>query len=343
MSNLPNDLLVSVAERLSDMDAKRLRAVCSSWRYSVSSRTILYRLQPIQNSSTLLHFPAASNSNSDNDSNTELCDSFKLSRTILYRLQPIQEDTDDRGNYVRLVRVKEITGTGKVQFLDPFGSSQVHTPSSKVLDLLNIRISESTKFYRVEYINTNDSNVYTSPNYVKSWNIKFLKVVLSSRPVSDCHDYAILAIKYIENLCYTKLGDNKWTTLSNDDGIIPLNFRACDVADHKGKFYAVDRKGFVVVLNYSFEVVAVMSSITLEESSHVLVASGEKLYVVQKKENELGNHYVGMKEIFDTSPFHIKVYELNEQQLKWVEVRSLGEKGLFSCATMATFRSHYQN
>ncbi|KAM7252429.1 hypothetical protein ACFE04_024312 [Oxalis oulophora] len=282
-SDLPIDLLDFIAERLdSRINVKRFRGACSSWR--------TYTKPPQENSNFPLFPYPLYNSNI-----TQHAYSFKLCETSIYRLHP---SNIELGMAEKLLRVEE-TESGKVRVQDLFGNSKVsefpQTTSSKVLNMLNFRLTEISKVYDLKYIETEDSHV---SNVLIRRNLNFQKVVLSSNPVSDPYHYAVLAVNYIGMLCYTKFGDEKWTVFKNEDysGIVPRNFWPCDVVDYKQKFYVVDRKGFLLVFNYFFEIVGKILSPDVsdehvpgfwEDNHHYLISTREEFAMFDKQTRPL--------------------------------------------------------
>ncbi|KAM7251695.1 hypothetical protein ACFE04_023578 [Oxalis oulophora] len=119
------------------------------------------------------------------------------------------------------------------------------------------------------YIDIDDIPVYSLDEDSEAEALLFRDVILSSKPVSNSNDYAILAINYVGILCYTKLGDGKWKTMLNVDyNGISLRLSASHAIDYKGKFYVVNPAGLVLVISYSFEII---STIVAPNSDNLLL------------------------------------------------------------------------
>ncbi|XP_059650420.1 F-box protein At2g17036-like [Cornus florida] len=211
----------------------------------------------------------------------------------------------------------------------------------KELNLLDFRITEIDKAYRLRFI---DQESHYPFNHDES--TLFKKVIVSSSPWSGAGDYVIMAIQY-GKLWFFKLGDEKWTKI----GCWNESDSYQDFVYHKGQFYAVGSKGRIVVIGSDLKVKPIASlgphynaSDTAGSNRLRLVKSCGDLFLIDKEENlstyqctdewdgDCMWHPIESEASNDPlNKFYLKVFKLNESEKKWERVGTLGDRVLFTC------------
>ncbi|KAM7256284.1 hypothetical protein ACFE04_012025 [Oxalis oulophora] len=302
-SDLPNDILDAIA-KLGDSsyDVIRSRGVCSSWRSAIAPPR---KLVPIE-----LPFPNEDINNRDQH--------FSISTRTICLIRPVDQaafESNHSPSYRKfeiqngwIVAVEE-TKPGFVWVLDPFGGGiqQPHPPriyEDEGLNLLDFRISEWSKYLTCQS------------------NSPFTKIVLSSKPVSDSNNYAVLAIDAHRSVNYMKLGDTRWSLMSD--------FQADDVADHDGKFYIVDhKKGKVMALTYSLQIIDSFQfpicELPISENSkcclHFVFSSGN-LFIIHYH-YQCNNH---LRYYAPNTPSEFSVYKLDDNDKEFKKAKNLANK-----------------
>ncbi|KAF7150645.1 hypothetical protein RHSIM_Rhsim02G0106100 [Rhododendron simsii] len=341
-SRLPRHILFEIARRLnnkttataaSPLNTLRLRSVCKSWRSAIPAfkqqrETLHFPLD--------LPFPVTPNPNHD------LRGCFSLSQNTVYFVQPPSKPS----SLPWLLRVEEKDAEkGKWKALNPL--SKVSTDSlprwfPKSLDLLDLRVSVIGAAYALRFIdeesnkNKDDWTTRTikalmeqsggsSRGVVEAVDAtlaeKFkstliLRVAVSPSPWSGGdgdHDYAVAVIHGQGKLGFYKLGDEKWTPVSDES-------KYHDVVYHGGRFYAVDYQGGAVVIGSDLK--AKQAAPPLPGSGRgprdgqikSLVESGDgQLYLVDKNQGLISKVQLRVYKLDETKKVWERVYRLNDQ------------------------------
>ncbi|EEF40659.1 conserved hypothetical protein [Ricinus communis] len=322
-ADLPQELLEIISKHLdSRIDVYRFRAVCTSWRSSVSSS---YRKFP----SILLKLPPPI-----------LADAF-FSLVTICRLQLVDDDDDSDGKRLSrpnswLTKVEEST-RGEMQLLIPLSNRQIK-PSpgmmTKMLNLLNFRLVELTKSCTFKLATGRPvlgiDKAVPFPNRARMNDI-------------NASDFGVLAIFHEGKLGYWKNGDRNWTLL--DD----RNFHYDDIIFYKEKNYVVDRNGTVSWIDSSLNLIQYSPPLCGCGDKKNLVESCGDLYVVDRYldgerriwQGHEGEHIIN-QERFNTDELFFnllrnyprcgaktvdfKVYKLDEEWGRWVDVKSLDDR-----------------
>ncbi|KAA8535954.1 hypothetical protein F0562_028432 [Nyssa sinensis] len=146
----------------------------------------------------------------------------------------------------------------------------------------------------------------------------------------------------LEKLAMFKSGDKKWTVI--DDLPSPYD----DVILFDGQFYAVDSTGRAVIVDSSPSVNLVAHSVFGGDKKFLVESCAELLlvdmYLSTGPEEDLGSYeYFEFYDEFDCymieRTIRFKVFKLDQEGQKWVEVKSLGDQMLFlgdNCAFSAS-------
>lgn len=173
------------------------------------------------------------------------------------------------------------------------------------------------------------------------------KTVVSSGPnLTSSSDIAVLVIQNSGNLALFKPGDEKWTL--SDDSVAPFD----DIINFKGKFYAVDRAGRLIMLACSLEGMEIVLALTSSgKRKHLVESSGDLFLVDRYIENE--DNLMVCKDVFGfieepglNFTYHFDIFKLNEQEHSWVVVESLPDRVLFvgdHCFSVAAKEFHGSN
>uniref|UniRef100_A0A2P2Q6A5 Putative F-box protein At1g65770 n=1 Tax=Rhizophora mucronata TaxID=61149 RepID=A0A2P2Q6A5_RHIMU len=320
-AHLPKELLEMIGKRLdSRIDVYRFRAVCSSWRslvppsYRQSPRTILKLPLPILADAYFSPVTICRVELADDDNPSSSLSSSPASSTTW------------------LAKVEEST-LGEMQLLVPLSNHQLRQSPGKLLkrvkklDLLRFRLAELAKAYSLKLARG-----------VSVFRIN--KVVLFPNfTLSDVNDYRLLAIYHEGKLGYWRSGDERWTLVDDK------NFHYDDIIVYKGQFYVVDRCGTVYWINSSLNLIPYSPPLYGCGNQKNLVESCGDLYVVDRHldrdprtwhgDNHEHVHPNMNDEMYARFRIHrgcpaqtidIKVYKLDEEWGKWVDVMSLGDQ-----------------
>lgn len=199
----------------------------------------------------------------------------------------------------------------KLRLMDPLSKivkvERLPDGFPKVLNLFNFKVSAISKAYGLQYVGR-PNEPPTEFNELKSISIK--KVVTSS---SGSGEYAIMAIHTAGKLGYIKLGDKEWSIIN--DGHSRSHYD--DIAYHKGKFYALDFTGRVLVIDSPLKFSEIANPLrgSLHGGRYLkLVESCGDLFLVDRSER---------------GRIKFVVYKLVNDKNCWVEVKNLGGRAFF--------------
>ncbi|KAK9286207.1 hypothetical protein L1049_014591 [Liquidambar formosana] len=317
-SQLPKELLDVIAQRLqTPFDILRFRSVCSTWRSAVRPKP---RRLPNR-------FPILPN---DGISNTTW--GFFLSKRTIFRLgflensreNPTTTPPSDPNGW--LIKIEE-ANPDRMHLLNPLSRCEfkpLPTNFPRVLDLLKFSVSELGQEYVLQYMNYRPS----ATSMGDAANLYMEKVVFCPEfcPRSGSIDgYVLLTIHVSGKLTMFKSGEKKWTVI--DDMPSPYD----DVVLFDGKFYAVDSTGRTVVVGLSSTVTLVAKSVFGGDKKYLVESGGALLlvdmYLSMDPEEDLGDGQIAL--YISERIVRFKVFRLDENEQKWVEVKSIGDRVLF--------------
>lgn len=200
-----------------------------------------------------------------------------------------------------------------------------HLPKNfpKVLNTLNFRVREVGKAYGLRFFDVRGKPI-TSFEF-KSILIK--KVIMFSKG----DEYGLMMIHIRGRLALWRLGEEKWSLI--DDGAEKSHFD--DVIYYKGRFYAIDYKGRIVVIDAdSLKATELASPVHGSRGTHKhFVESFGELFLVDKYlDDELQifcNDYSDIVADVPDYPVHFEVFKFIEEEQKWDWVSDIGDRVLF--------------
>lgn len=316
-TQLPRELFESISKCLTIYaDYLRFRAVCHSWRSSVSN---IPRHLPPQLPWLMLPYTQSLQSH---------LAFFDLSAQSLHLLE-LPEAASHRkrrcgSSHGWLVILGE---TPEVLLLNPLTRSKIHLPPLSTFPyVLSFNYSEVGKEYELR--GTFGDIHRRGLREMRDSFIK--KVVLSSSPQSDNNNnknfIALAILLQPDILAYCKNGDQSWTLLHS------ARFFCEDVIYHKDLFYAVDKQGAIVVCDLHSEspsVSIIRMPIESRGDRRYLVNSGDELLMVTRY---VELHYDGIAP-YSLNAFYktvrFEVFRMVWSGPRWEKVTSLGDRMLF--------------
>ncbi|XP_010437434.1 PREDICTED: F-box protein At4g35733 [Camelina sativa] len=293
-SDLPGDLLDYIANGLfSKVELVRFRSICKTWRSSVVTNEKRFRNHINRNRRRRL---------SSYDSRRCLLSPAALCRVI-------HSSRPEKG---WLILTQGIYGvSSKSKLLSPLSrNSIVGSSSGKTLDLLKFTVSEIHQSYDVDQYEYDWSSVSS---------YKFARVVLVGDLV-----FIVNCNKQIW-WCNSSETDKPWARIMDEE---VKNFS--DILLHKGHLYALDLNGAIWWISLSeLNIFQYGPSTPLEyyeiddcKDKRLVVYCGDLCIV-----HRFGKIFTvkGVK-VERTTGF--KVYKMDVENIKWVEVKSLGDKAI---------------
>lgn len=302
-SGLPPELLEKIGKRLhTDIDVRRFRAVCRSWR----SSTPPYRFPTIK-----LPYPFDAEAEPDPKRSDAYC---TLTIRIVYRIQlPGSKDPE-----FWLVKVEHVEN-GKLRIINPVThkkisiSPVVRMPS--VLNILDYDVSEVSLGYALRYVNP--SRPDESDDYYDYRHAK--KVVFAAAGV-ESGEFLVIAIDLKSRLWGISSGDEKWSSIKIGDGDGADLFY--DVAIVKEQLHATDSAGGVWVLDREFGWNARTRKRGYALKRRLVELDNGELVLVE----EMGGRAHGPNTLaFEVreSVVNVGVYVQFEWERKWVDARAI--------------------
>nr|GMC78347.1 F-box protein SKIP23-like [Ipomoea batatas] len=312
-SQLPRELLDLIARHLSsDTDFLRFRSVCSSWRFSVPDKP---------HNSYPSRFPVI-----PNDGISDTSWGFKLSRRTIYLLR------SSPSNAWILKLDSEIPH--RFRLFHPLSRSHLKPlplTFPKLLDISRYRIHELGQEYTLQYINYRP----LASSIGEAGNLYMEKVALCLEKHPPL-GFVLLTIHVSGKLVIYRSGASKWTVIND------LSSPYDDVIAKDGRFYAVDSTGRAVTLNLDSAAgldLTVVAHPVFGGDKKFLVESCGDLLMVDKYLTVGPGDDLGYSEGFEfyeefdcfmsERTLKFKVYKLDEEGQKWVEVASLKDRILF--------------
>ncbi|KAL3613917.1 hypothetical protein CASFOL_041991 [Castilleja foliolosa] len=307
-SILPTELLHLISQHLpASIDLLRFRSVCANWRAAASPPP-----------STVARFPILPNSGI-----SETSWGFHLSKRTIYSLQP------PLANEPSWIIKLERDFPARMHLLNPIAGSQfnplpVNFP--RVFDFFNTRVRELGVEYALQYINFRP----TANSIGEAGNLYMEKVAFMNN--SD-GGFTILTIHVSGKLVVLKSGDEKWKLV--DDMPLPYD----DVILWEGKFYGVDNTGRLVLVNtVDLNVTVVANSVFGGDKKFLVDLNGELVladtYLSVGPVDDLGfnegvDFYEELDCVMSERTVKFKVFKLDGNAEKWMEVSDLGNMILF--------------
>ena len=306
-SHLPKELWSKIGKYLDNhIDILRFRSVCELFHSSIPPSLPNSPSFPLQIPCTI----PVSLYNYLHQSTIYLIEPTNASSN--FNLPPLAP-SDTKG---WLIKVEESKNNPLKSLLSPISDCKLSYPldsnnSSPIIwNLLNYRVTELCKSY------TFQKTLY-SPSFVS-------KVVFyPNSPWINVGDCVACCIFQEGKLGFMKYGDTKWKLVDEN------NFYYDDVIVFKGQFYVTDKWGTISWID--------ISSLRLIQFSPPLCGFGNKkhlvescgnLYVVDRyyegenmRRNNVGRHHDG-----DAVVECFKVYMLDEEWGKWVDVKNLRDR-----------------
>ncbi|XP_073292807.1 F-box protein SKIP23 [Primulina huaijiensis] len=305
-ANLPAELLHHICEHLpTSTDLLRFRSVCPTWRSASPSPP-----------SSASRFPILPNSGI-----SDTTWGFYLSKRTIYSIHSAQPH-DQPPWIVKLER----DNSNRSHLLNPLTRSPLKpfpTGFPMFFSFFNFRVKELGQEYALQYIDFKPR----ANSIAEAGNLYMEKVAV----ISDVNNgFVLLTIHLSGKLVVYKSGDEKWRVI--DDFPSPYD----DVIFREGKLYAVDNSGRTVLVNYvdlSVEVVA--NSVFGGDKKFLVNSNGELLlvdmYLSSGPENNMD--FDEWFEFYDCGmserTLKFKVFRLDENAGRWIEVSDLGDRMLF--------------
>jgi hypothetical protein len=314
-ADLPKELLEMISKRLDlRVEVLRFRAVCSSWRCSVSPPSFDQEIPPF-----FLKLPPPIRAPNP------IFAGAILMQTTICRMEFLCNYSNSSCSLSKssLVKVGE-SKHGKLQLFHPL-SNQETNDSFISLNLLDLKFVQLSKACLLKW-----------PGGISVFGInKVVVFPLSGGCIDNC-ELGILAIYHEGKLGYWRYGDKEWTLL--DD----RNFEYDDIIVYKGQFYVVDRWGTVSWIDSSLKVIQYSPPLYGCGGQKNLVESCGDLYVVDRYLDGERRTWKDYEDVMDTNgnplrfsrlmskarPMAVdfRVYKLDEEWGTWVDIKSLDDR-----------------
>ncbi|XP_074309128.1 F-box protein SKIP23-like [Silene latifolia] len=330
--DLPQELLSTIANFLisnpnnpnpNPLDILTFRSICKSWRSSCSPISSPYILSPLFPLTTSRPLPPAYNRTSATSHSSI---GSTLSVTIIYSLSPPIQSTLIPNNFMLFV---DEFDSGKLKIRQPFTRGSYSVPAPLFfpvnLNLIDFRVREISRFYNLSYWYFYDDkrNVEIEKPVLRSEDVH--KVVLFSdySAVVALYDGGKLGLFRLDEGIYNvgvyRNSRGRWCVLHSGK-----HFRFDDIVEYKGRVLGVDRGGRVYEIGQS------RSEINLIVRSSCInnFGGGRRKRFVES----LGLLYlvVRCKDcVKKDGSLIFKVYQLNEESRKWVEINGIGDRVFF--------------
>ncbi|XP_048325315.2 F-box protein SKIP23 [Ziziphus jujuba] len=280
-STLGTDILREITKRLDDTtrpEILRLRAVCKGWRSSIPFPPIPNNV--FKRASLPLEIPFLALKGFKGKQGHLL-----LKQDTIYSLEPLVKIHSGRevtSNW--FVKIEETDDSGKVILKDPLSRMTIKdlgntTGLPKVINLLDYRVRDVGKEYHFEFVLGKNPPVEFT---------KLKKVVVGKDKNGE---YVVMVLHINGKLAVWKMGEDRWVEIDNGS-----HYK--DIIYHKGRFYAVDRRTWVIAVDCSsLEITQValdackFGDVYLREYVIYLVKSGDDLYLVNKYGSQFKNTF----------------------------------------------------
>jgi hypothetical protein len=296
-SQLPIELWPKIGKYLDNhIDVLRFRSVCESFRSSIP--------QSLPNSPSFpLLIPHPINISLNNN----------LNQSTVYLIQPTDATSSPKG---WLIKVEESKNQPS-HLLSPVSDRKLSYPLSSnntsvmLWNLMNYRVIELCKSYTIEKTTRLESTVSKVVFYPNS-------------PWTSVEDCVSCCVFQEGKLGFMKHGDKQWKLVDDK------NFYYDDVIVFKGQFYVTDKWGTISWIDVcSLKLIQFSPPLCGFGNKKHLVESCGSLYVVDRyyESNEgIRRNYVGRRRDREAVVECFKVYKLDEEWGKWVDVKNLKDR-----------------
>ncbi|XP_010511502.1 PREDICTED: uncharacterized protein At1g65760-like [Camelina sativa] len=323
-SNLPEELLNSIAVRLfSVVELKRFRSICTSWRRSgvhnnnnpFPSRPLIH-FDPIAPSETLLH------------DEVYRCDPGAfLSHIAFFRVT--LSSSPSKGWIIK--SDVDIINSGRIRLLDPLSRYPLRC-YSKSLDLLKVTVSEIREAYVV--LGKAKARV-TAPGFQRS--------VLGKVKEGEDHHHGVLGIGWDGYINYWN--GNVLRRLEQ------MGDHFSDIIVHKGVTYVLDSQGIVWCISSDLQISRYLTTSVDETITNGcwgdmrFVEGCKELYIVERLPKTNPRKRKAGRTCNYSMTVGFKVYKMDEELSKWVEVKTLGYKAFMmspdTCFSVLAHEFHF--
>ncbi|OMO80004.1 hypothetical protein CCACVL1_13222 [Corchorus capsularis] len=305
-SQLPPELLTLITKRLETrLAVLRFRSVCSSWRSSIPPK--LYPLPKFLPSKT-----------------KGRCE-FSLSRitrNTIYLVRLPENQTSDHPGCCWLVKIRDGTHRVGMRLLNPLSDSELKPlPLNfpKVFDLTSFQVIELGH----EFVARLD--VYID-HPLEPQSRDYIRKVALIWSESDNGDFIMLALLRfwpVEDLAFLRSGEKDWTLLENVNDVQ-------DIISFNAKFYAIQQDGKTIVIDQSLNVNSI-EQFGSRNSRKFLVQSDDNLLAIEmifltNSDSDTDDPVFTCSACDNVAGF--RIFRLNEEEKKWHEIESLGDKVL---------------
>ncbi|KAJ4826908.1 hypothetical protein Tsubulata_006135 [Turnera subulata] len=315
-SQLPKDLLELISGSLNSIDLLRFRSVCTSWRSSAPPRP---RRLPGGGLAGFKILP--------NDGISQTSFGFYLSKRTVFLLRPTNPETHPTTDNGWLLKLEDGLPHTK-RLLNPLSRNKLNSlPGNlpRVLDLYNFRVFELGQEYVLHHLQYKPN----SSSFTDAGNLYMEKVVVVW--VSGENEFLLLTIHVSGKLAMFKSGDRRWTII--EDMPSPYD----DVIVYKGKFFAVDNTGRTMVVGVNSELGLAANPVFGGDKKYLVESEGELLLVdmylsIDNVEGSSGDEAELLDQVvqyMSERTVRFKVFRLDMEGQRWIEVRSLGDRVLF--------------
>ncbi|KAM5546920.1 putative F-box protein [Rosa sericea] len=319
-SDLPKELWPIIGKFLhSRIDVLRFRSVCSLWR---SSRPPFQRPLPPPPPLPLKFSPSGSGAGDPKNQGL-------LFQSTTYRMESIIDKKRSGSSRSKpwLMKLEQDPNSGRMRLVHPVTSSPLrYSPNatSKEFSLLEFRVVELRKSYALKFGKNNVT--------VKSVQ----RLVVMPCDFLDIDDvYGVFMVYNEGKLGFVRFGDEKLTRVDEHNAYYD------DIIVYKGQCYVVDKWGTISWVSSALQVIQFSPPLCGFGGRKYLVECCDDLYVVDQYfenvtqqsnmvvvtpflDNELlWWHYHKMRS--DAESIDFKVYKLDQEWGKWVDVKDLGD------------------
>jgi hypothetical protein len=220
---------------------------------------------------------------------------------------------------------------GRMQLLNPLSRSQLKSlplDFPKVMNLLNFQVIDLGHEYVLHYINFKPFASSSLGDVGSLYMEKVVFMCLGSETETDV--FALLTIHVSGKLALFMSEDKRWSIIND----MPSPYD--DVVLFKDEFYAVDSNGRTVLVELSSNLSLVAEPVFGGDKKFLVESDGQLLLVDMYLSVDFGDDvdvFEDVDEVFDKfireRTVRFKVFKLNWEGKRWVEVTSLGDRVLF--------------
>ncbi|KAG7594224.1 hypothetical protein ISN45_Aa01g029930 [Arabidopsis thaliana x Arabidopsis arenosa] len=296
-SDLHEDLIDLLANNLSsNINLLRFRSICKPWRSTIATKKRLHN-----------HFERN-------------LPTFKKKKTVVFPSTffrvTLPSPCPNKG---WLIKNRQVSESSKNNLLSPLSGKPI-TPSDKTLDLLKLGVSEIRQSYNVQYLTKITKRVSGRDvivGYKSSAN--------SARVVFLNNMFFVVDFKNEIWCCKSGEESRRWTRINNEEAKGFL-----DIILHKGKVYALDLTGAIWWISLS-ELSIYQFGPSTPLDYYDIDNCKEKRFVEYRGDLCVLHRFCKkfrVNRVLIERTVGFKVYKMDKNLVKWVEVSSLGDKAL---------------